>query len=81
MRSSQELDSNAPSLDLDPNMFYSSLRRTVSDDDFYGWSQPGGKGFMVRSKTYNEDSLKVCITPLCPLFIFSISLKKLLLCC
>lgn len=59
MRSSQELDSNAPSLDLDPNMFYSSLRRTVSDDDFYGWSQPGGKGFMVRSKTYNEDSLKI----------------------
>lgn len=75
-RSSQELDSNAPSLDLDSSMLYSSLRKTVSDEDFNGWSQPGGKGFMVRSQTYNEDSLKVCITSLYPLFIFSSSPEK-----
>lgn len=62
-RGSQELDWNAPALELDPNMFYSSLRKTISDQDCNGWSDPGGKGFMVRSRTYNVDSLKVCSTP------------------
>ncbi|KAG0591106.1 hypothetical protein KC19_1G150000 [Ceratodon purpureus] len=61
-RGCQELDWNAPSVELDPNMFYSSLRRTLSDQDCNGWSDPGGKGFMVRSRTYNVDSLKVCNT-------------------
>ncbi len=67
-RGGRELDWNAPSLELDPNMFHSSLRRTTSDQDCNGWSDPGGKGFMVRSQTYNENSLKVCIT----LFVFSL---------
>lgn len=53
-------------------MFYSSLRRTLSDQDCNGWSDPGGKGFMVRSRTYNVDNLKVSIT----LFIF-LSYQKL----
>jgi hypothetical protein len=58
-RGSQDLDWNAPTVELDPNMFYSSLRRTINDDDCNGWSDPGGKGFMVRSRTYNVDSLKI----------------------
>ncbi|KAG0630717.1 hypothetical protein M758_1G199400 [Ceratodon purpureus] len=58
-RGGRELDWNAPSLELDPNKFYSSLRRTISDQDCNGWSDPGGKGFMVRSQTYNENSLKI----------------------
>lgn len=49
-------------MDLDPDMFKSALRRTVNKYDSNGWSDPGGKGFMVRSCTYNDDSLKVCCT-------------------
>ncbi|XP_024391660.1 protein ENHANCED DISEASE RESISTANCE 2 [Physcomitrium patens] len=58
-RCSQELDWNASSLELDPNMFYSSLKRTVNDQECSGWSDPGGKGFMVRGVTYNDDNLKI----------------------
>lgn len=47
-------------MDLDPDMFRSALRRTINKHDSNGWSDPGGKGFMVRSRTYNDDSLKVC---------------------
>jgi hypothetical protein len=57
-RGCQELDWNAPAVELDPKLFYSSLRRTIDDNDCNGWSDPGGKGFMVRSRTYNTDSLK-----------------------
>lgn len=42
-------------------MFYSSLKRTVNDQECSGWSDPGGKGFMVRGVTYNDDNLKVRI--------------------
>jgi len=58
-RGEQDLDGGVPSVDLDPDMFRSALRRTVNKHDSNGWSDPGGKGFMVRSRTYNDDSLKI----------------------
>ncbi|XP_024370867.1 protein ENHANCED DISEASE RESISTANCE 2 isoform X4 [Physcomitrium patens] len=58
-RAGRELDWNILPYELDPNTFYSSLRRTTSDEDCDGWSSPGDGGFMVRSETYNENNLKI----------------------
>jgi len=44
---------------LDDKIFQSALRKSVGPNDPHGWSDPGGKGFMVRSRTYNNDSLKI----------------------
>lgn len=44
---------------IDGSAFKGSLRRSVYDKDSDCWSEPGGKGFMVRGRTYNDDSLKV----------------------
>jgi hypothetical protein len=59
-RIGKELDWNMPGVEMDFNLFNGSLRQTVNDKDSNGWSDPGGKGFMVRSRTYDQDSLKVC---------------------
>lgn len=59
-RIGKELDWNMPGVEMDFNLFNGSLRQTVHDKDSNGWSDPGGKGFMVRSRTYDQDSLKVC---------------------
>lgn len=63
-KAEQELDWHVPSVILEDDMFQSTLRKSVGPNDPHGWSDPGGKGFMVRSHTYNDDSLKVCITTL-----------------
>ncbi|KAG0595475.1 hypothetical protein M758_UG169300 [Ceratodon purpureus] len=57
----QELDWHAPSVILDEEMFtkLSGLRKCVGPNDPHGWSDPGGKGFIVRSRTYNDDGLKI----------------------
>lgn len=70
-RAGQELDWNAPPFELDQSMFCSALRRTICDQDCNGWSDPGGKGFMIRSKTYDENRLKVCSTLLINLLLIS----------
>jgi hypothetical protein len=46
----------------------------MGDKDCNGWSDPGGKGFMVRSQSYNENSLKVCLKISC-LNLFFMLLK------
>jgi hypothetical protein len=58
-RIGKELDWNMPGVEMDFNLFNGSLRQTVHDKDSNGWSDPGGKGFMVRSRTYDQDSLKI----------------------
>lgn len=63
-KAEQELDWNVPDVILDEEMFRSTLRKSAGPNDPHGWSDPGAKGFMVRSRTYNDDSLKVCIAPL-----------------
>ena len=60
-KAEQELDWHAPSVILDEEMFtkLSGLRKCVGPNDPHGWSDPGGKGFIVRSRLYNDDGLKV----------------------
>eukprot|EP00252_Welwitschia_mirabilis_P000858 TRINITY_DN10836_c0_g1_i1.p1 TRINITY_DN10836_c0_g1~~TRINITY_DN10836_c0_g1_i1.p1 ORF type:complete len:747 (+),score=140.44 TRINITY_DN10836_c0_g1_i1:155-2395(+) len=54
-----ELLMKAPIVDIDPKEFSGSLRRLVSESDSNCWDDPGGSGFMVRSKTYLKDYTKV----------------------
>ncbi|KAG6548451.1 hypothetical protein Mapa_009938 [Marchantia paleacea] len=54
-----ELVLSALPVTIDGSAFKGSLRRSVYDKDSDCWSEPGGKGFMVRGRTYNDDSLKV----------------------
>jgi hypothetical protein len=56
-RIGQELDWGVPGVEMNLNLFNGSLCRTVNESN--GWSDPGGKGFMVRSCTYEQDSLKI----------------------
>lgn len=71
-KAEQELDWHAATVILDEDMFLSSLRKCVGPKDAHGWSDPGGKGFMVRSRTYNDDGLKVCtINLVIKQFVFS----------
>ncbi|KAG0553541.1 hypothetical protein KC19_12G018800 [Ceratodon purpureus] len=60
-KAEQELDWHAPSVILDEEMFtkLSGLRKCVGPNDPHGWSDPGGKGFIVRSRLYNDDGLKI----------------------
>ncbi|CAM6079958.1 unnamed protein product [Sphagnum tenellum] len=56
-RIGQELDWGVPGVEMNLNLFNGSLCQTVNESN--GWSDPGGKGFMVRSCTYDQDSLKI----------------------
>jgi hypothetical protein len=56
-RIGQELDWGVPGVEMNLNLFNGSLGQTVNESN--GWSDPSGKGFMVRSCTYDQDSLKV----------------------
>uniref|UniRef100_A0A7I4E3M8 START domain-containing protein n=1 Tax=Physcomitrium patens TaxID=3218 RepID=A0A7I4E3M8_PHYPA len=56
-RAEKELDWNFPAVHFEDGVFQSGLRRCDGRSD-HGWSDPGGKGFMVRSVTYNNDGLK-----------------------
>lgn len=62
-RAEKELDWNFPAVHFEDGVFQSGLRRCDGRSD-HGWSDPGGKGFMVRSVTYNNDGLKVCVSTL-----------------
>ncbi|KAL3700947.1 hypothetical protein R1sor_018969 [Riccia sorocarpa] len=44
---------------IDANGFKGTLRRCLNDKGSDCWSEPGGSGFMVRGRTYNDDGLKV----------------------
>ncbi|CAM6011988.1 unnamed protein product [Sphagnum balticum] len=56
-RIGQELDWGVPGVEMNLNLLNGSLCQTVNESN--GWSDPGGKGFMVRSCTYDQDSLKI----------------------
>ncbi|XP_051150527.1 protein ENHANCED DISEASE RESISTANCE 2-like [Andrographis paniculata] len=57
--SSDELDSNVPSINLEPSEFPGTMRRAVDEDDKNCWISPSGSGFMIRGKTYLKDSTKI----------------------
>lgn len=54
-----ELMLNVPAIDIDTNQFKGSLHLGKSKTDSDCWADPGGTGFMVRSKTYLKDYSKV----------------------
>lgn len=54
-----ELVLSAPAIDIDTNQFKGSLHHGKSKTDSDCWDDPGGTGFMVRSKTYIKDGSKV----------------------
>lgn len=54
-----ELILNVPAIDIDTNQFKGSLQPGKSKTDSNCWADPGGTGFMVRSKTYLKDYSKV----------------------
>lgn len=54
-----ELMLNIPAIDIDTNQFKGSLHLGKSKTDSDCWADPGGTGFMVRSKTYLKDYSKV----------------------
>lgn len=54
-----ELVLNAKSVDINLNLWKASLRPGKCDGDSDCWSDPGGKSFMVRGRTYAHDFIKV----------------------
>lgn len=54
-----ELMLNVPAIDIDTNQFKGSLHLGKSKTDSDCWADPGGTGFMVRSKAYLKDYSKV----------------------
>lgn len=54
-----ELILNAESVDIDLDLCKGSLRQGNSDVTSDCWSDPGGRGFMVRGRTYIHDCIKV----------------------
>ncbi|PIN09380.1 hypothetical protein CDL12_18033 [Handroanthus impetiginosus] len=61
LKSSSELDElnmNVSPINLDPSQFHGSMRRAKDEADKNCWSSPDGSGFMIRGKTYLQDSMK-----------------------
>ncbi|EPS71915.1 hypothetical protein M569_02843, partial [Genlisea aurea] len=54
-----DLNSSVPSVSLDPGQFYGSMRKAKDEADKNCWSSPDGSGFMIRGKSYMNDSMKV----------------------
>ncbi|KAJ7523493.1 hypothetical protein O6H91_18G051900 [Diphasiastrum complanatum] len=50
---------NTPAIHIDASKFRGSLWPAANGKDSNCWADPGGKGFMVRGKTYNKDYLKI----------------------
>ncbi|XP_024522558.1 protein ENHANCED DISEASE RESISTANCE 2 [Selaginella moellendorffii] len=48
-----------PRINLDVNAFKGSLEPASPSKDCNCWEDPGGKGFMVRGRTYTRDNLKI----------------------
>lgn len=54
-----ELDSGHEPVEINMNKYKGSLCQAVGNTNSNCWTDPGGKGFMVRGKTYSSDGLKV----------------------
>ncbi|KAJ7566821.1 hypothetical protein O6H91_02G120000 [Diphasiastrum complanatum] len=50
---------NSPTVQIDASAFRGSLWPAANGKDSNCWADPGGKGFMVRGKTYNKDYMKI----------------------
>ncbi|KAJ7516221.1 hypothetical protein O6H91_22G048000 [Diphasiastrum complanatum] len=56
---SGEFLSKVMPVSIELNQFEGSLRLGMGEKDCNCWADPGGKGFMVRGKTYMQDFVKV----------------------
>ncbi|KAH9654565.1 START domain-containing protein [Citrus sinensis] len=55
----KEFDCSVPPITIDPSQFRGSLHKAKDETDSNCWTSPGGKGFMIRGKTYLKDNAKV----------------------
>lgn len=55
----KEFDCSVPPITIDPSQFHGSLHKAKDETDSNCWTSPGGKGFMIRGKTYLKDNAKV----------------------
>lgn len=80
----KEFDCSVPPIIIDPSQFHGSLHKAKDETDSNCWTSPGGKGFMIRGKTYLKDNTKVVFASLLnhwPLFVVPIySVPYLLIC-
>lgn len=64
-----------PPITIDPSQFHGSLHKAKDETDSNCWTSPGGKGFMIRGKTYLKDNAKVVFASFLnhwPLFVVPI---------
>ncbi|XWS17753.1 hypothetical protein CRYUN_Cryun33cG0094600 [Craigia yunnanensis] len=55
----KELDPSVPPVHVDASQFNGSLHKGKDEADSNCWTSPGGRGFMIRGKTYLKDNAKV----------------------
>ncbi|KAK1292982.1 hypothetical protein QJS10_CPB17g00248 [Acorus calamus] len=56
---SSELDGKSAPISIDASQFQGTLHRGKGDNDSNCWTAVGGHGFMIRGKTYLQDSDKI----------------------